>query len=85
MRAIVGLPLGRAKRHSNAVMTNLIGDDAENWFEIASDANSCLHLYGKKEARNGRKMGHVTVVHENIERAREIAERVKNKIKVISK
>jgi len=60
VRAIVGLPLGRAKRHSNAVMTNLIGDDAENWYEIASDANSCLHLYGKKEARNGRKMGHVT-------------------------
>ncbi|MEE2661769.1 MAG: 5-(carboxyamino)imidazole ribonucleotide synthase [Pseudomonadota bacterium] len=60
VRAIVGLPLGRTKRHSNAVMTNLIGDDVESWYENLSDANSCLHLYGKKEPRKGRKMGHVT-------------------------
>jgi len=60
VRAVVGLPLGQAKRHSNAVMTNLIGKEVENWYELSSDANSCLHLYGKTEPRVGRKMGHVT-------------------------
>ena len=42
------------------------------------------HIYGKKQTRPFRKMGHVTIVHENIERAREIAEEVKNTIEVIT-
>ncbi|MBT8272612.1 MAG: 5-(carboxyamino)imidazole ribonucleotide synthase, partial [Bacteroidia bacterium] len=42
------------------------------------------HVYGKKETRPFRKMGHVTIVHENINEAREIAEKVKRKLKVIS-
>lgn len=60
VRAVVGLPLGSAERHSNAVMRNLLGDEAERWREIAADPGARLHLYGKREARPGRKMGHVT-------------------------
>jgi 5-(carboxyamino)imidazole ribonucleotide synthase len=57
VRAICGWPLGDGRRHSNAVMTNLIGA------EIASASaltDAAVHLYGKSEARPGRKMGHVT-------------------------
>jgi len=59
IRAVCGLPLGSAARHSNAVMTNLIGAEADRWREILADPESRLHLYGKAEARPGRKMGHV--------------------------
>jgi 5-(carboxyamino)imidazole ribonucleotide synthase len=41
-------------------MKNLIGDDVEKWREIVADPAAKLHLYGKREARPGRKMGHVT-------------------------
>jgi 5-(carboxyamino)imidazole ribonucleotide synthase len=41
-------------------MHNLIGDEADGWREILADRSAHLHLYGKKEARPGRKMGHVT-------------------------
>jgi len=60
IRAAAGLPLGSAERHSNAVMRNLIGDDINHWQEILSHPDMSLHLYGKREARKGRKMGHVT-------------------------
>ena len=60
VRAICGLPLGSPERHSDAVMTNLIGDQAGRWPEILADPTAKLHLYGKREARPGRKMGHVT-------------------------
>lgn len=60
IRAIAGWPLAPTGRHSNAVMTNLIGDDIEQWQELAADPGLSLHLYGKDEARPGRKMGHVT-------------------------
>ncbi len=60
VRAVCGLPLGSAERHSDAVMTNLIGDDVDRWAEILAEPGACLHLYGKSEAREGRKMGHVT-------------------------
>lgn len=60
VRAICGWPLGDVARHSDAVMTNLIGDDAENWRLDAAEPGAALHLYGKAEARPGRKMGHVT-------------------------
>ncbi|MGO1118485.1 5-(carboxyamino)imidazole ribonucleotide synthase [Rhodovibrionaceae bacterium A322] len=59
IRAVAGLPLGTAERHSDAVMKNLIGDEAHDWQDILSDAGAKLHLYGKAEARPGRKMGHV--------------------------
>ncbi len=60
VRAVCGLPLGSPERHSDAVMKNLIGADVESWPDILTDPGAKLHLYGKAEARAGRKMGHVT-------------------------
>jgi 5-(carboxyamino)imidazole ribonucleotide synthase len=60
VRAICGLPLGSPEPHSDAVMKNLIGADVEKWREWLTDPAAKLHLYGKREARPGRKMGHVT-------------------------
>ncbi|MBN4016612.1 5-(carboxyamino)imidazole ribonucleotide synthase [Rhodospirillaceae bacterium AH-315-P19] len=60
VRAVAGLPLGATDRHCDAVMTNLLGEEWENWPDIAAEPGASLHLYGKKEARPGRKMGHVT-------------------------
>ncbi len=59
MRAVAGWPLGSTARHSNAVMTNLIGADYNAWATLAAEPGACLHLYGKHEARAARKMGHV--------------------------
>jgi 5-(carboxyamino)imidazole ribonucleotide synthase len=59
-RAICGLPLGSTERHSDAVMTNLIGRDVENWRGALDDPAAKLHIYGKSRIRPGRKMGHVT-------------------------
>jgi 5-(carboxyamino)imidazole ribonucleotide synthase len=58
IRAVAGWPLGDGKRHSNVVMENLIGDDVLRVPEIAA-TGAAIHLYGKAEARAGRKMGHV--------------------------
>ena len=60
IRAIAGLPLGDTRRHSDCVMENLIGSDIYNFVELAGEPDAVLHLYGKSEARPGRKMGHVT-------------------------
>ncbi|MBX9634663.1 MAG: 5-(carboxyamino)imidazole ribonucleotide synthase, partial [Magnetospirillum sp.] len=60
IRAVCGLPLGAPTRHSDAEMKNLIGDDVHDWPKILQDPGAKLHLYGKAEARSGRKMGHVT-------------------------
>jgi 5-(carboxyamino)imidazole ribonucleotide synthase len=60
VRAICGLPLGSTERHADAVMTNLLGDDVDRWRELLQQPDARLHLYGKREARPGRKMGHVT-------------------------
>ncbi len=60
VRAIVGLPLGSTGRHSDCVMENLIGDEVNRAAALASEADVMLHLYGKAEARPGRKMGHFT-------------------------
>lgn len=60
IRAVAGWPLRDTRRHSDAVMTNLIGDDAHQWARWASDPLIAVHLYGKPDVRPGRKMGHVT-------------------------
>ena len=60
VRAVAGWPLGGTARHSHAVMTNLIGVEVERWRELAGEEGVSLHLYGKAEARPGRKMGHTT-------------------------
>jgi len=59
VRAVAGWPLGDGSRHSDAVMTNLIGEEAAGWLGLAGEGAG-LHLYGKAEIRAGRKMGHLT-------------------------
>ena len=60
IRAVAGLPLGNPARHSDCVMQNLIGDDILSVPDWLKRDNVLVHLYGKTEARPGRKMGHVT-------------------------
>lgn len=60
IRAVAGLPLGRAARHSDCIMENLIGDDVLRTGVLLAEPELMLHLYGKAEARPGRKMGHFT-------------------------
>jgi 5-(carboxyamino)imidazole ribonucleotide synthase len=60
VRAVCGLPLGSVERLGDAVMKNLIGEEAHAWREILAEPGAKLHLYGKRHARPGRKMGHVT-------------------------
>jgi 5-(carboxyamino)imidazole ribonucleotide synthase len=60
IRAIAGWPLGATTQLANVEMINLIGADVEDWRNYALDADAHLHLYGKRNARPGRKMGHVT-------------------------
>ena len=59
IRAVAGWPLGATVRHSDVVMTNLLGADIEQWRDLAAEPNLALHHYGKTDARPGRKMGHV--------------------------
>ncbi len=63
IRAVCGWPLGDPARHSDAVMTNLLGDEAATWAEHAAAPATGVHLYGKSAARPGRKMGHVTKLY----------------------
>jgi 5-(carboxyamino)imidazole ribonucleotide synthase len=60
IRAAAGWPLGSTARHSSAVTTNLIGVDHDAWPQLAAEPGCAVHLYGKRDARAGRKMGHVT-------------------------
>ncbi len=60
IRAVAGLPLGDGSRVADAVMENLIGDDIARVPALLADPGTALHLYGKAEARPGRKMGHAT-------------------------
>ena len=67
VRALCGLPLGDPRLHSKAVMVNLLGEvwpesNEPEWHALLSKFGLKLHLYGKDEARQGRKMGHFTVV-----------------------
>ena len=60
MRAVAGLPLADPARHSDCIMENLIGDDVGRVPQLLAEPGLVLHLYGKTEARPGRKMGHFT-------------------------
>ncbi len=77
VRVLCGLPLGDPSQHTPAVMVNLLGDiwrDGEpRWESVLKHAGAHLHLYGKRDARPGRKMGHVTVCEPSLERALEVA------------
>jgi 5-(carboxyamino)imidazole ribonucleotide synthase len=59
IRAVAGWPLGSTARHSNVSMHNLIGAEVNAWPELAAEPGAILHIYGKRDARPGRKMGHV--------------------------
>ena len=91
VRAILGLPLGDTSSKVAGIMVNLVGDEGfsgpvvyENIAKIMQLKGVTPHLYGKKETRPFRKMGHVTIVHEDINAARKLAEEVKEKIRVVS-
>ena len=62
IRAIAGWPLGPTTAHARVEMTNLLGDDIEQWKTLSAEPDLRLHLYGKAEARPGRKMAHVNRV-----------------------
>src|SRR3954447_13585314 len=64
VRAIAGWPLGSTEGRGRVMMDNLIGDEVRRWREILEEDGASLHLYGKSEIRDGRKMGHVTRVYE---------------------
>ncbi len=64
VRAVCGLPLGSGKPHHKAMMHNIVGDESDQFEKWQADPSACLHLYGKKETREGRKMGHVTFLKE---------------------
>jgi 5-(carboxyamino)imidazole ribonucleotide synthase len=85
-RILAGLPLGSTAQHLPAVMVNLLGDiwfaqgDAPHeppWAAVLEHATAKLHLYGKKEPRRGRKMGHVTCLGDTLEAALSTARAVK--------
>ncbi|HMO42718.1 MAG TPA: ATP-grasp domain-containing protein, partial [Phenylobacterium sp.] len=59
IRAVAGWPLGPTAAHARVEMVNLLGAEAEAWLKLAGEAETRLHLYGKREALPGRKMGHV--------------------------
>ncbi len=60
MRAVAGWPIQPPERHAMAEMRNLLGDEVAGWRDLAGEPGVRLHLYGKRDARAGRKMGHVT-------------------------
>lgn len=91
LRAILDLPLGNTDSKVAGIMVNLVGAEGfsgnvvyENIEKILGWNGVTPHIYGKKQTRPFRKMGHVTIVNEDINEARRIAEDVKNTIRVIS-
>jgi len=91
LRAILNLPLGNTDSKVAGIMVNLVGAEGysgnviyENIEKIMAIDGVTPHIYGKRETRPFRKMGHVTIVNEDMNEARRIAEEVKNTIRVIS-
>ncbi len=92
LRAILNLPLGETESKIGAVMVNLVGAEGytgDVYYEKIEDIMALKgvtpHIYGKRETRPFRKMGHVTIVNSDLSEARNIAEKVKNAIRVITK
>ncbi|WP_299258010.1 5-(carboxyamino)imidazole ribonucleotide synthase [uncultured Aquimarina sp.] len=91
IRAILDLPLGATESKVAGIMVNLVGAEGhagnvvyENIETIMKLKGVTPHIYGKKQTRPFRKMGHVTIVNEDISEARKIAEKVKKTIKVVT-
>ena len=92
LRSILNLPLGNTDSKVAGIMVNLVGEEGfsgnviyQNIEEILKINGVTPHIYGKKETRPFRKMGHVTIVNSDVDKAREIAQKVKETIRVISK
>lgn len=92
LRAILDLPLGKTDSKVGGIMVNLVGAEGHTGEVVYQNIGTILemegvtpHIYGKKQTRPFRKMGHVTIVNKDIAEARKIAEKVKNTIQVISK
>jgi len=91
IRAILDLPLGNPESKAAGIMVNLVGAEGYSGDVVYENMNTILamdgvtpHIYGKKQTRPFRKMGHVTIVNDDISVAREIAQKVKETIKVIT-
>jgi 5-(carboxyamino)imidazole ribonucleotide synthase len=93
-RVMAGLPLGSTRQHEPAVMINLLGDlwfaDVKataprepDWFQVLRHPQAKLHLYGKTEARRGRKMGHVTILGESVEEASHVAVQIERALGIL--
>ncbi|MBN4047012.1 5-(carboxyamino)imidazole ribonucleotide synthase [bacterium AH-315-P13] len=92
LRAILDLPLGKTDSKVGGIMVNLVGEEGYNGDVVYQNIESIMemdgvtpHIYGKKQTHPFRKMGHVTIINDDITEARKIAEKVKRTIKVISK
>lgn len=91
LRAVLNMPLGSTQMKTPAVMANLVGDENhtgnvvyKGYQDLLNMPGVNIHIYGKKETRPFRKMGHVTVIAETLKDARALAEKAKNNIAVIS-
>lgn len=91
LRAILNLPLGRTDSKVGGIMVNLVGAEGHHGNVVYQNIETIMnmdgvtpHIYGKKDTRPFRKMGHVTIVNEDLNKARRIAAEVKKAIKVIS-
>ena len=87
LRAILDLPLGSTKILQNSVMVNLVGEknskgivDYKNFDQIIGIEGVNPHIYGKLETKPNRKMGHITIINEDIEIAKTIAKEIKETI-----
>ena len=91
IRAILNLPLGKTDSKVGGIMVNLVGAEGHNGNVVYQNIETVLamdgvtpHIYGKKETRPFRKMGHITIIDEDLNVARKIAAEVKKTIKVVS-
>jgi 5-(carboxyamino)imidazole ribonucleotide synthase len=91
VRSLLNLPLGATTSKVAGIMVNLVGEEGfsgpviyKNIEKIMAIKGVTPHIYGKRDTRPFRKMGHVTIIHEDMNEARKIAEEVKNSIRVIS-
>jgi 5-(carboxyamino)imidazole ribonucleotide synthase len=92
LRAILNLPLGDTRAHTQAAMVNLLGEAGhsgeahyEGMEEVLSVPGVYPHLYGKRYTKPFRKMGHVTILDNDLESLKRKVEMVKEKLKVVTK
>ena len=91
LRSILDLPLGETELVIPGIMVNLVGENMiegdviyQNLNDIFDIPGVFVHIYGKKKSRLNRKMGHITIVNNEISKAIEIGKKIKKKIKVTS-